>query len=99
VKNGTWRPRSFAKIVDSCHDCLMSGIREATDADAGEIWTVLRASFVTEHGGHGRDPIVGTARGLDSDAVRNVALYERHGYRRVPTDDILIHLTKKRETR
>jgi ribosomal protein S18 acetylase RimI-like enzyme len=31
-------------------------------------------------------------------SVRNVALYERHGYHQTPSDDILIHLAKKRET-
>jgi GNAT superfamily N-acetyltransferase len=31
-------------------------------------------------------------------SIRNVALYERHGYTQVPSDDILIHLSKKRET-
>jgi ribosomal protein S18 acetylase RimI-like enzyme len=31
-------------------------------------------------------------------SVRNVALYERHGYQQTPSDDILIRLTKKRET-
>jgi hypothetical protein len=31
-------------------------------------------------------------------SVRNIALYERHGYRQTPSDDILIRLTKKRDT-
>lgn len=32
-------------------------------------------------------------------STRNVTLYERHQYRTVPSEDILIHLTKKRESR
>ena len=149
----------------------MPTIRPASDADSGEVLTLLRAAFVTEAQLHD-DPhlppltetldevraavatghlliavegtrIVGTARGLPREgtwhvariavapdrqgaglgsallaaveaaappefehftistgpkSVRNVALYERHGYQQTPSADILIRLTKKRET-
>ena len=149
----------------------MPTIRPATQADAGEVLTVLRAAFVTEaqlHDDVHMDPlteslddvreviaagmlfvaveghrIIGTARGGERDgawhisrvavvpdrqgagigsallpvveaaapaeteyfeiftgpkSVRNVALYERHGYEQVPSPNILIRLRKKRET-
>jgi GNAT superfamily N-acetyltransferase len=146
-------------------------IRPAAAAEAGEVLTVLRASFVTEaqlHDDPHMDPltesldelratiaaggvliavdgtrIIGTirarpkgslwhiarvavvpdlqGRGIGSamlraveavapdafeefeiatgpKSVRNVALYERHGYHQVPSDSILITLRKKRAT-
>ena len=149
----------------------MPTIRSATQADSGEVLTVLRAAFVTEaqlHDDVYMDPlteslddvrrvietgmlfvaveghrIVGTARGAERDgvwlisrvaivpdrqgagigsellravesaapahveqfeiftgpkSVRNVALYERHGYHQTESPNILIRLLKKRET-
>jgi ribosomal protein S18 acetylase RimI-like enzyme len=147
----------------------MPTIRSATQAESGEVLTVLRAAFVTEaqlHDDVYMDPlteslddvravigtgmlfvavdghrIVGTARGAERDgawhisrvavvpdrqgdgigsallraveaaaparlaeftistgpkSVRNVALYERHGYVQTESPDILIRLTKKK---
>jgi hypothetical protein len=52
-----------------------------------------RAAFVTEAQLH--DVHMAVAPGPRS--VANIQLYERHGYRQIPNDTILIRLTKQRE--
>jgi GNAT superfamily N-acetyltransferase len=83
----------------------------ARGAARGSTWHVSRIAVVPDRQGFGigsallRAVEAAAPPELESysiatgpKSVRNVALYERHGYYQTPSDDILIHLTKKRET-
>jgi len=79
---------------------------------AAGVWHVSRIAIVPDQQGRGiGSALLVAAEAAAPDhieqfhiatgpkSVRNIALYERHGYRQIPSDDILIRLTKKRETR